>query len=56
MELGAIGAQQAMFRQNLALSLVKQANEADKAIVGILEQSAENIKGLSRGSNVNISA
>lgn len=52
----AIGAQQAILRQNVALSLIKQNNQAQQAVVGILQDSAQNIAALSRGGNVNISA
>jgi hypothetical protein len=52
----AIGAQQAILKQNVALSLIKQNNQAQQAIVGILQDSAQNVAALSRGGNVNISA
>ena len=52
----AIGAELAIARQNVALSLVKQSAQADQAVANILTESAENLKALSgsRGSNVNI--
>ena len=56
MEIGApIAAEQAIFRQNLALAVIKSSAQQDQAIAGILEQSAQNLAALTgRGSNVNI--
>ncbi|MCK6417520.1 MAG: hypothetical protein L6Q57_01095 [Alphaproteobacteria bacterium] len=52
---GAIGTQIAMMRQNVALSMIKQNAQAERVMVGVLEQSADNIKALNgRGSALNI--
>ncbi len=57
MEIPAqFAAEQAIFRQNVALSVIKKSAEADKAIIGILEKSADNIAASHRGQNVNFSA
>jgi hypothetical protein len=60
MEIPAeIVAQQAMARQNFALSMIKKNSEAAQAIAGILESGSENIaqiSGSSRGASVNIRA
>jgi hypothetical protein len=52
-----IAAEQAMYRQNVALSVIKQSADQSKAIAQILEQSMSNapLSG-SRGTNVNFSA
>ena len=52
-----IAAEQAITRQNIALSVVKAAADADQAIANILADSARSapISG-TRGSNVNITA
>ncbi len=50
-----IAAQAALTRQNIALSVIKSAAEADKAIANILEQSLT-VGPAPRGSNVNFSA
>jgi hypothetical protein len=53
----AIAADQALAKQNVALSVIKSSAEADQAIAGILEQSARSAPVSSiRGSNVNTSA
>lgn len=53
----AIAAEQAIAKQNVALSLVKQSAEVEQAIAGILEDAARSAPvSSSRGSNVNISA
>jgi hypothetical protein len=53
-----IAAEQALTRQNIALSVIKQSNDQQQAIVGILQEAAQNspISGASRGGNVNTSA
>jgi hypothetical protein len=57
MEIPAqFAAEQAILRQNVALSLIKSAADADKQLVGILEDSARQIAASNRGSNVNIQA
>jgi hypothetical protein len=50
-------AEQALNRQSLALSVIKQSADQAKAIAQILEQSISNapVSG-SRGTNVNFSA
>jgi hypothetical protein len=53
----AIAADQALVKQNVALSTIKSSAEADQAIAGILEQSARSAPVSSiRGTNVNTSA
>lgn len=53
----AIAAEQALTRQNVALSVVKASAEADAAIANILDQAARSAPvSSSLGSNVNISA
>lgn len=55
MEAG-IAAQQAVFRQNMALSVMKQASGMEKALANMVEQVAQSVPTGSRGSVVNISA
>lgn len=56
MEIPAdIAAQAAMTRQTIALSVIKQNAEAEKAIANILEQSLS-VGPSARGGNVNFSA
>jgi hypothetical protein len=56
MEIPAdIAAQAAITRQNIALSVIKSAADADKAIANILEQSLT-VGPSARGGNVNLSA
>lgn len=49
-----IAAEQAILQQNVALSVLKQSAQADKAIANILEQTVQASKTL--GTNVNIRA
>ena len=49
-------AEQALVRQNVALSMIKSAAKADQAIVGALEDSARNIAASNRGANVNFTS
>jgi hypothetical protein len=57
MEIPAeLAAQRALTQQNVTLSVIKQSAETQKAIAGILEQSAEALAEYGRGSNVNIRA
>ncbi len=52
-----IAAEAALTRQNVALSVIKQSAEQDKAIASILDQAVENTSSNSgRGQNVNILA
>lgn len=52
-----IAAEMALTRQNVALSVIKQSNEQQQALVGILDEAARSAPvNASRGSNVNISA
>ena len=52
-----IAAEQAVLRQNVALSVVKQSAEQAQALAEILEQSARTAPvNQARGSNVNIRA
>lgn len=52
-----IAAEQAILKQNVALSVVKQSAEQAQALAEIIDQSARSapISG-TRGSNINISA
>ena len=53
----AIAAEQAIIKQNVALSVVKASAEADRAIANILDQAARSapVSG-TLGTNVRISA
>jgi hypothetical protein len=52
-----IAAQMALNQQNVALSVIKQAADADKAIANILQTAADSVPAsTSRGGNVNIRA
>jgi hypothetical protein len=49
-----IAAQQAILRQNVTLSVIKQSFDQEKAVANIIEQSAQTVEALnSRGRNVN---
>ena len=50
-----IAAQQALLRQNVALSVIKQAADQQKALVSILDESIRTIAASQRGTNLNIS-
>jgi len=52
-----IAAEQAILRQNVALSVVKASADADQAMANLLAESAQSapISG-TRGTNVNITA
>ena len=57
MEIPAqFAAEQAIVRQNAAMSMIKASADADKKLIGILEDSARQIAASNRGNNVNISA
>ena len=51
-----IAAEQAITRQNIALSVIKQSHEQQQKLVQILDESIRNIPTGSRGSHVNFSA
>lgn len=51
-----VAAQQALFQQNVTVSMMKQASEMQQAMVSMLDQTAQNVPTGSRGGNVNISA
>ncbi len=51
-----IAAEQALLRQAVALSVLKQSAQADKAIANILEQAVQSVPASGRGGIVNISA
>lgn len=52
-----IAAQQALTQQAIALSVLKQAADADKAIANMLQNAVESVPvSQARGSSVNISA
>ncbi len=56
MEIPAqFAAEQAILRQNVALSMIKASSDADKQLIGILEDSARQIAASNRGNNVNFS-
>ncbi len=56
MEIPAdIALQQAVLQQNIALSVIKGAANADKAIANILEESLT-VTPSGRGGNINFSA
>lgn len=53
----ALVAQQSILQQNIAMSVIKQANDMQKAMADILMQSAANVPvSASRGTSVNLSA
>lgn len=57
MELPAsIAAQAAITQQNVALSVIKQAAQADRQIANILENAIQNVPTSRLGGNVNFSA
>ncbi len=53
-----IAAQSALTRQNITLSVIKQAAQADQAVANILKAAVENspLNTGSRGRSVNIKA
>jgi len=51
-----VAVQQAMIRQELAVSMVRQSANADKAIANMLEQAVDSVPASGRGSSVDISA
>lgn len=51
-----IAAEQAILRQNVALSVLKQSADADKKLVEILDKSLTTIQSSGRGSKVDLSA
>lgn len=56
MEIPAqFAAEQAILRQNVALSMIKASSDADKKLIGILEDSARQVAASNRGNNVNFS-
>ena len=56
MEIPAqFAAEQAILRQNVALSMIKASSDADKKLIGILEDSARQGAASNRGNNVNFS-
>jgi hypothetical protein len=50
-----LAAETAILRQNIALSVIKSAAQADKAVANILEQSLT-VGPAQRGGNINFSA
>ena len=55
MEIPAqFAAEQAIVRQNAAMSMIKASADADKKLIGILEDSARQIAASNRGNNVNV--
>jgi hypothetical protein len=48
--------QMAVTRQNVAVSVIKQNAEADRAMANILAQAADNVPSSGRGGIVNITA
>lgn len=52
-----IEAQAALTRQNIALSVIRNSAQQDKAVADILRQSLETIKAsTTRGTNINTTA
>lgn len=51
-----IAAQQAILQQNIALSVIKQSADADKAIANILAEAVQSVPSGSLGGNVNLLA
>jgi hypothetical protein len=49
----ALAAQQAILQQNIALSVLKTAAQADQAIANILAQAAQSVPTSSLGGNLN---
>ncbi|HQX27340.1 MAG TPA: hypothetical protein PKX38_05315 [Alphaproteobacteria bacterium] len=55
MEIPAqFAAEQAIVRQNAAMSMIKASSDAEKKLIGILEDSARQIAASNRGNNVNV--
>ncbi|MDD9899692.1 MAG: hypothetical protein OXT65_01790 [Alphaproteobacteria bacterium] len=55
MEVAAVAIQQAILQTNVGLEILKQRAQADKAIVGLVDQAAAQIAAGNRGHNLNIS-
>lgn len=57
-DIGAdvILAQQAMARQNVAMSVIKSSAKAEQQVANILADSAAQIGASNRGNNVNLTA
>ena len=52
-----LAAEQAMLRQNVTLSVIKQSSEQQQKLADIIDQSARSVPvSQSRGTNVNINA
>lgn len=49
----ALAAQQAILQQNIALSVLRTAAQADQAIANILAQAVESVPTSSLGGNLN---
>ena len=50
-----LAAEQAIFRQNMTLAVIKSSADAQKAVANILEQSLT-VGPAARGANLNLSA
>lgn len=51
-----LSAEMAITRQNVALSMIKSAAQADRQIAAILDNAVRNVSASSLGTNVNITA
>lgn len=51
-----LAAQQALFRQEVTLNVMKQAAQQEQAVVSLIDQAVQNVAASSRGGVVNISA
>ena len=52
-----MAAQQAIFRQNMTISVIKQSFQQEKAVANLIDQSVRTVEALNgRGSNVNFTA
>ena len=51
-----VAAQQALFRQEVTLNVIKQASQQQQAVVSLIDQAVQNVAASSRGQVVNTSA
>lgn len=51
-----IAMKQAIFRQALGLSVLKQSAQADRAIAAVLEQAVQSVPAGGRGARVDVRA
>lgn len=55
MEAVGVAVQSAQFQQKMAIAMVKQSAESQKAIVNMLDQLVQSAAAFGRGGNVDIS-